>query len=105
MKSVQQISKARFKISTPGVLQSEILLDFNPIIEKFELEGNFDLIHWQARPKGYREYGIYSSKDDSYRSTDYLPTSYGGLSLLQLDDKTASTLPSAVIHFQGLLKQ
>ena len=105
MKSVQHISKAKFKISTAGVSGSEILLDFNPIIEQFKLQGNFNLIHWQARPKGYREYGIYTSKDDSYRSTDYLPTSYGSLSLLQLDDTTASTVPSAAIHFQGLLKQ
>lgn len=101
MKSVHKISKAKFMVTTIDVPDGDLQLDFNPIIDKFKLRGDFYLIHWQARPKGHREYGIYSSKGDTYRSTDNLPTHYGGISLLQLDDMTASTIPSAVIAFKG----
>ncbi len=101
MKSVQHISKAKFKISTVDVPESEILLDFNPVIEQFQLRGKFYLIHWQARPKGHREYGVYNFEADSYISGDNFPVSYGSHQLLMLDDLTAATVPSAVICFRG----
>ena len=104
MKTVHKISKAKFMVTTVDVPNGELQLDFNPVIEQFKLGGDFYLIHWQARPKGYREYGIYTSVDDSYRSTDKIPTSYGGMACLQLDDMTASTIPSAVIYFKGHLR-
>ena len=56
MKSVHKISKAKFMVTTIDVPNSELQLDFNPIIEQFNLQGKFYLIHWQARPKGHREY-------------------------------------------------
>lgn len=90
-------------VTTIDVPNSELQLDFNPIIEQFKLLGDYYLIHWQARPKGHREYGIYTSVDDSYRSTDKIPIRYGGMACYQLDDATANTIPSAVIYFKGHL--
>ena len=55
MKTITKVSTAKFKITTEQVANSELLLDFNPVIEEFELKGNFYLIHWQARPKGHRQ--------------------------------------------------
>ncbi|MBW4535184.1 MAG: hypothetical protein KME09_14715 [Pleurocapsa minor HA4230-MV1] len=105
MKTIQHITNAKFKVNTQGVENSELILDFQPIIDKFKLTGDFKLIHWQARPKGHREFGIYSSVDDSYRSTDNLSKAgYGSVQFLQLDDATANTLPSAVILHRGNLK-
>ncbi len=98
MKLIHKIATAKFKVSTPGVNGSELELDFNPIIDQFKLEGNFTLIHWQARPKGHREWGIYSSKDDSYRSVAELTINYVTVRSLQLDDATAKTIPSAVLY-------
>lgn len=104
MKIVQQISKAKFKIKTVDVAGSELLLDFNPVIEKFKLVGDFYLIHWQARPKGHREWGIYSSKTDTYTSTVKPPhKSFGSIRWEMLDDP-ADTIPSAVIVYYGYLK-
>lgn len=101
MKTITRIKPATFKISTPGVENSELTLDFAKIIDEFNLTGKYDIVHWQARPKGYREWGIYTSHDDSYRSSVHVPTGYGSMSFLQLDDKTATTIPSAVIVFKG----
>lgn len=98
MKVIQKLGKARFKVSTPGVVGQDLELDFNPIIEQFKLEGHFCLIHWQARPKGHREWGIYSSKDDSYISQLKLKLNVATAESLQLDDATAKTIPSAVFY-------
>ncbi len=98
MKQITKIQKAKFKIATPGMTNSELELDFQPLIEEFKLEGDFILIHWQARPKGHRQWGIYSSKDDSYRSTSELAINWASVKSLQLDDATAKTIPSAVLY-------
>jgi hypothetical protein len=105
MKTIQRLGNAKFKLNTPGIENSELVLDFQPIIDQFNLTGDFKLIHWQARPKGYREFGIYSSLDDSYRSTDSLSKAgYGSLDFLQLDDAEDNALPSAVIIHRGNLR-
>lgn len=100
IKTVQRISKAKFKIATPDVTGSELQLDFNPVIDEFKLKGNYYLIHWQARPKGHREWGIYSSEFDSYTSMFKSPKAFGSLECLMLDDP-ADTIPSAVVVFYG----
>ncbi|MEM6612300.1 MAG: hypothetical protein AAF652_08605 [Cyanobacteria bacterium P01_C01_bin.72] len=98
MKLIQKIGKAKFKVSTPGVTGGDLELDFNPVIEQFNLKGNFCLIHWQARPKGHREWGVYSSKDDSYQSQEKLKLNITVAESLQLDDTQAKTIPSAVFY-------
>lgn len=98
MKLISKLSKAKFKVSTPGVSGGDLELDFNPIIDEFKLEGDFCLIHWQARPKGDREWGIYSSKNDSYQSQLEIKFNGAVMKTLQLDDTQAKTIPSAVLY-------
>ncbi len=98
MKQITKIQQAKFKVATPGVTGSELELDFQPVIDQFKLLGDFVLIHWQARPKGHRQWGIYSSRDDSYRSTSELAINLANFKSLQLDDATAKTIPSAVLY-------
>ena len=102
MKKISKLSHAKFLVATPEVPGGELTLDFNPVIEEYKLQGKFSLVHWQARPRGYREWGIYSSVDDSYKCAFDFPTAYGKIEMLMLDDKTASTIPSAVIYFNGV---
>jgi hypothetical protein len=103
MKIIERIATGKFKVTTPDVENGELLLDFNPIIQTFNLSGRFKLIHWQARPKGHREFGIYDYKFDSYRSLLVTESiGYGSIELLQLDDTTANTIPSAVICHRGV---
>lgn len=104
MKLITKLARAKFAIATEFVAESGIQLDFNPIINQFELTGDYYLIHWQARPKGYREWGVYRAVDDSYHSLPKIPTVYGAWSSLQLNDVTTVTLPSAVILFRGSLR-
>jgi hypothetical protein len=104
MKLITKLAPRKFELATEFVAKSQLQLDFNPIINQFALTGNYYLIHWQARPKGYREWGIYRAVDDSYHSLPEIPTAYGGWSSLQLDDATTDTLPSAVVLFRGSLR-
>ena len=97
-KTITRTGQAKFKVTTPGVTGSDLELDFNPVIEEFKLKGNYTLIHWQARPKGYREWGIYSSADDSYHSAAELTINFATVKSLQLDDATAKSIPSAVLY-------
>ena len=101
MKVIQKLGVAKFQVTTPEISDGQLTLDFNPVIEEYNLQGKFALIHWQARPKGYREWGIYEAQTDTYRSSFDFPPAYGKMKMLMLDDKTASTIPSAVIYFVG----
>ena len=104
-KIISKTGKAQFKVSTEGVAESTLQLDFNPVIDEFQLTGDFYLVHWQARPKGHRQWGIYNSRDDSYTSTlNTKHLNYGGWQPLQLDDKTANSIPSAVVFFRGAIR-
>ncbi|MEO1692182.1 MAG: hypothetical protein AAFR63_11735 [Cyanobacteria bacterium J06631_6] len=97
MKLITKTGEAKFKVSTPGIPGSDLDLDFNPIINEKKLKGNYTIIHWQGRPKGHREWGIYQSKDDSYSTFIGGSINAGVTELFMLDDKTAKTLPSAVL--------
>lgn len=95
-REIKKLGKARFRVTTLGVAKSQLFLDFNPLIQKFKLKGNFKLIHWQARPKGYREWGIYHSSTDSYESIPEFEIK-GNFKSLQIPDEQAIAIPSAVI--------
>ncbi len=106
-KLVDKIGPAKFKVTTPEV-DNVLVLDFNPIIEQFELakgRQDYKLIHWQGRPKGDRQWGIYDPQTDSYRCGVFTghPAMYGASKLLMLDDATVTTIPSAVVWFVGSL--
>lgn len=98
-KVVTRINKALFEVRTLPPRPFQLILNFNPLIERFKLSGNYQLIHWQARPKGSREWGIYNSKDDSYRSLEDFELQ-GKFKSLQIPDSEAKSIPSAVLLYQ-----
>lgn len=98
-KEIKKLAPGRFRITTIGVPNSQLFLDFTPLIKKFNLRGNFSLIHWQAKPKHYREWGIYNSETDSYSSLAGFNME-GVFTSLQIPDKEAIAIPSAVLLIQ-----
>lgn len=80
-------------------------MDFGPIIENFGLTGNFCLLHWQAKPKGERLWGVW---DDSVKQYFSRPSNKIIFSK-DLDFKLISipeigdVKPTAVILFQGAI--
>ncbi len=100
-KIITQLGKARFRLVTVNIPNSQIILDFNPLIHKFQLKGEFSLIHWQARPKKYREWGIYNSVEDRYSSIPDFKIE-GIFTSLQIPDVSAYSLLSAVLMVRHL---
>lgn len=108
MKSILKTGKRKFKVSTKNHPDGTIDLDFNPIISRFNLHkgrDDYKLIHWQGRPKGEREWGIYDPQADSYRCGVYaLHHSFiGEMRLLMIEDNIATSLPSACLYYVGEL--
>ena len=95
-KIITKIAPAHFKIRIKDRSNFRLVLNFNPIIERFNLKGNYQLIHWQAKPFGYREWGVYNSLDDSYTSINQFQIA-GNFKSLQIPDSEAQSIPSAVI--------
>ena len=98
--SISRRGLGQFKVGWPGVSGSAMLIDFRPLMDAFGLSAgdDFVLIHWQAQPKGLRQWGLYSGKTDSYvsdRGGD-LPTGYDW-ERVQLDERAISTKPTAVL--------
>ncbi len=83
-----------------------LILDFNPILQGFGLEGPYVLIHRQGKPKGLRTWGIYDSSSQSYFSDsfegDQPLIGISEVSLLQLNENIHKTLPTAVIYIPNI---
>ena len=118
-KQINRLAPGVFEVITSNTVTSRdgttgtqevarLNLDFNPIVNALserEKSYSYRLIHWQAQPKGDREWGIYDPQADSYVCSVFVdhPTAYGATKLIQLDDESAVTIPSAVIYFVGSL--
>lgn len=104
------------KLKTPNTFQlywrseegiqvpdSQIILDFNPLIlEVKRKQPPFFLIHWQARPKGKRQWGIYSSADQNYSSTREIKLlNIKEMKTIQIDEQKIKTVPTAVLFVRG----
>lgn len=81
---------------------SQIKLNFQPLIKQFSLTGNYVLIHWQAKPKGLRRFGVYCSTD-CYQAVDHNKLVFNDLpfslmNAIQVDENFVRTVPTAVLH-------
>lgn len=79
----------------------DVVLNFSPIISKYNLEGEYCLIHWRAKPKGLTNWGVYDSSDDSYTSfkREYFGMQLVTMSLLGIDNPSA--IPNEVVFIRG----
>ena len=101
---IEKIGAGKFRSYWGKVPDSEIIMDFNPIINEFNLRGNFCLLHWQAKPFGLRRWGVYCRNTDTYNSIDYSDFMKSAIlgSLLQIDETKHQTKPTAVICCEGV---
>lgn len=100
--TVTKISKAQFLCRWIAVPNSELVINFNPIISAHNLQGAYCLIHWQAKPKGLRTWGVYDSEKDMYFSIGAFSVDGAVvLSILDVSERTVKTVPTAVIQLHG----
>lgn len=100
---ITKTGQSQFNLQWENVPDSTINLDFRPLQEEFNLNGVYCLLHWQARPKGLRRFGVYESLNDNYLSVDskdLLIAPYLKSGVLQIDEKIHFTLPTAVMLYE-----
>lgn len=80
-------------------------MNFNPIIETFNLRGNYILHHWQAKPFGYRNFGylIVENSESIYKTIPWGECKHDAKGeTLQIDEtKNLGRVPTAVILFEN----
>ena len=91
---------AKVTLTYPEMPDFKLQMDFNPIIERFRLRGQFCLVHWQAKPFGQRRWGVYDGGSDNYVAfKDHeLELQVTGQPL-QVDENLIKTVPTAVFWF------
>lgn len=87
-------------------------LDFSPLIEanldlinQFAKSGVYCLLHWQARPKGLRQSGIYDSKTNQYYSHEeenLQVKQVKNLVWVKIDENKANSVPTSAILLPDL---
>lgn len=84
-------------------------LEFKPLIDRYGLEGDFVLLHWQAMPKKqfpaqeeFRIYGAYDSATDTYHSfqSEQWEPAIAEFDVVQLDESLFFSKPVACCLFK-----
>ncbi len=101
--SIIKLNKAKFNISWSNRPEDKdkIIVDFNSIINHFQLSGKFQLLHWQAKPRGLRQWGLYDNQLDTYTSMKKIDLRGKKCCGLQMDEEKIIYPPSAVILIQN----
>jgi hypothetical protein len=107
IQTIEKLAESTFRCSW-NAPDSTLKLNFDVLIEHFGLTGQFCLIHWQAKPKGLRRWGVYCSAEDTYFSTDYDRLIFDkslDVEALQVDEKVIKTVPTAVLCLRGTIAE
>ncbi len=114
---ITRIARAQFMVQNPGTPanifpQAEtapLQLNFQPLLDA--AEENFSgspmvMIHFQARPKGLRRWGLYDSESDTYHSFDSdgdVDTESYDWTLLSIpDSENPDVIPTCVFVAYGV---
>lgn len=93
-------NSAKVNLTYPTIPNFLLEMDFNPLIDYFRLRGEFCILHWQAKPKGERRWGVYDKGADNYTSMEYDKLHLQVVPrLLQINENLVPTVPTAVLLF------
>lgn len=98
VQNIRKIADFRFVLTYREMADFKLLMDFRPLWEAVNPTEPCCLVHWQAKPKGERRWGIFDGA--SYRSFESYRSDVPGEGL-QLDEKLVPTVPTAVICYRG----
>lgn len=107
VQKIEKLSDSTFRCSW-NMPDSTLKLNFDVLIQHFNLMGQFCLMHWQAKPKGLRRWGIYCSAEDSYFSTDWDRIVFDRdlqIETLQVDEQIIKTVPTAVLCLRNTIAE
>lgn len=103
---IEALGNRKFKVWWSSHTEQTLFLDFEPIVRTYNLQGDFCLLHWQAKPKGLRQWGLYDNSSQYYYS--FKESQFIRQSLivqpLQIDETEHKTVPTAVLLIEGKLQ-
>lgn len=101
---ITPLGNNRYFVRWHGVINSELTLDFNPLIIAHKLTGKYVLLHWQAKPKNLRTWGVYDSTTQTYRSvcSDEIPAVICEMSIVDVPETIIKTVPTAAVMLRGV---
>lgn len=103
---VRKLSPFRYTLTYPHDPEFILRMNFKPIVDEFGLEGNYSLLHWQAKPRGLRRWGCFSMTDGETQYQAFQEISLGGFGLgrgIQIDETLVKTVPTAVLWLPDAL--
>jgi len=106
--TIERLANGTFRSQWQNTPDSTLKLNFDVLIAHFGLTdmGSFCLVHWQAKPKGLRRWGVYCRSADMYYAADEIVFDEGlTVRTLQMDERVIKTVPTAVLFFDGAIAE
>lgn len=100
---ITKLESGKFKINYQELPDFELVMDFNPLIQRFNLQPPYCLVHWQAKPKEQRRWGVFDGQLDQYFSVNWnkLQFELNKSRPIEIDENSAKTVPTAVLLFDN----
>lgn len=104
MQLIEKVQPGKFKVwweEDPEA--APLTVDFS-VFRPWCREGPAVLLHWQARPKGLRRWGLFDCVADQYFGCDWNKLQFPRmvqLVPLQLDERLIQSVPTAVLWIPG----
>lgn len=103
IQNIKKLAKGKIKISWKNAKNSEITMDFNPIIKQFKLSKGL-ILHYQAKPFGLRRWGIYDITNDKYISIEWMQVYFEKVKIKLLSLEDSKQQPTSVLWIDGRLE-
>jgi hypothetical protein len=96
--TIRKLSDFRVILTYADLPTFKLVMDFRPLWELVNPTGPCCLVHWQAKPRGQRRWGIFDGT--TYRSFEGYSSELPGEGL-QLDENQVLTVPTAVLCYRN----
>lgn len=99
--SVRRYDTYKFSLTYKSIPDFSLRLNFEPLIREFNLEGDFTLLHWQAKPKTLRRWGAFCQQGETtqYHFFDNFIAEPIPCKGFQLNESETIYVPTAVIYY------
>lgn len=100
--TIRKLSEYRFMIEYRDLPDTRLIMNFEPCVTAANATDNYCLLHWQAKPRGHRRFGIFNkfAGETNYASTDQpLIAADLNIQAIQVDELSLNTIPTAMLYF------
>lgn len=99
--NIRKYDRFKFSLSYQSIPDFILRLNFEPIVDEFNLTGDFTLLHWQAKPKQLRRWGAFCQLKGTtqYHAFDHFIANGLEHRGFQLDETDTLFVPTAVVYY------